>query len=477
MTPAGDRAGTVTSFDVVVVGSGPAGQSAAITAARAGRSVLVVERERAIGGECLHRGTIPSKTLRETVLAHRALSRRSGRRVFDSADEVTMASLVARLDEVVSAQEASVRSQLAEHPSVTIWHGHARFASPHELLVISPGGASRRVQARHVVLACGSRPRRPDGVDVDHEVVLDSDSILSMTYLPRSLVVLGAGVVASEYASIFASLGVAVTMVDAGPRPMAFLDEELTSAFTRAFEASGGRLVLGAEVVRAAAHAVAGVDVELAGGEILHADKVFCALGRAPNVAGLGLERIGVALTRRGHVAVDESCRTALAHVYAVGDIIGPPALASVGMEQGRRAVRHALALPSSRGAEILPFCAYTIPDIASVGLDEAAARARHGGAVVGRARYRDLARAQIAGHADGIVKLVTSPDGTRLLGAQVVGDGASELVHVAQMALVGACDVDVFVETTFNFPTLAEGLRVAALDVLGQREAVRRAA
>ncbi len=477
------------SFDLVVVGGGPAGQSAATTAAKVGKRVLLVERDSELGGECLHRGTIPSKTLRETVLALQSLTRRTG--LGDAAadaalrllgggagrDDVTMASLVSRLEEVVRAQETSMRAQVRASGGVTVWHGQARFEGPHDIAVVSPGGRERVARARHIVLACGSRPRRPADVAVDHELVLDSDSILSMTYLPRSLVVLGAGVVACEYASIFAGLGVRVTLCDPGHRPMAFLDPELTSAFARAFVEAGGSLMLGAPVTRVESDGAAGVDVELGTGTMIRADKVLCALGRVANVAGLGLERVGIEVTARGHVKVDASCRTTLPHVYAIGDLVGPPALASAASEHGRRAVRHALGLPSPASAAVAPFCAYTIPEIASVGLTEAEATARHGAAVVGRASYRDLARARISGYDEGLVKLVAEPDGGRLLGAQIVGDGGSELVHVAQMALIAGQDVDVFVETTFNYPTLAEGLRLAALDVVAQREAARRAA
>lgn len=479
-------------FDFVVIGGGPAGQSAALTAAKEGQRVLVIERDRELGGECLHRGTIPSKTLRETVLALRSLARRTGMpdgavagpdgllRFLPGAedgDDVTMASLVTRLREVVKAQEATMRAQLRAGGAITVWHGQARFASSHEVAVISPGGRERIARARHVVLACGSRPRKPENVAIDHELVLDSDSILSMTYLPRSLVVLGAGVVASEYASIFAGLGVRVTMCDPGARPMSFLDPELTAAFAHAFVDAGGSMILGVPVKRVESDGAVGVEVELASGVVLRADKVLCALGRVANVAGLALERAGIEVTSRGHVQVDASCRTTLGHVYAIGDLVGAPALASAAMEQGRRAVRHALGLPSPAASALSPFCAYTIPEIASIGLTESEAIAKHGGAVVGRASYQDLARARIAGYGDGLVKLVVAPDGVRLLGAQIVGDGASELVHVPQMALAGGQDVDVFVETTFNFPTLAEGLRVAALDVVAQRERQRRAA
>jgi NAD(P) transhydrogenase len=320
-------------------------------------------------------------------------------------------------------------------------------------------------------MATGSRPRTPEGIEVDHDRVLDSDSVLSMTYLPRSLIVLGAGVVASEYASIFASLGVNVTMIDRGKRPMSFLDAELTDAFLKSFTATGSRFLPERAVTRARYDGVSQCEVVLADGETIIADTVLCAMGRLANVDHLGLAEIGVKTTARGLVEVDENGVTSVPAIYAVGDIVGPPALASTAMEQGRRAVRHALGLTADKSAaSAIPFCAYTIPEIASVGLTEAEAIAKHGGAVVGRARYAEIARAHVSAYGEGLIKLIASADGRRLLGVQVVGECASELVHVGQMALLAGFDVDIFIEATFNFPTLAEGYRVAALDVVSKR-------
>lgn len=465
---------TIERYDFVVIGSGPAGQKAAVCAAKAGKKVIVIEKERAVGGACVHHGTIPSKTLRETVVALRGLSRRSAGALQSTAGEGSeVAALMTRLADVVRGHEDYIEAQLRRN-DVAIVRGQARFVSSHEIEVRSPGGAKRVLHGTTIILAVGSRPREPKGVPVDHEHILDSDSILSMTYLPRSLVVLGAGVVASEYASIFAALGVHVTIVDTGPRPMAFLDPELTAAYLAQFEALGGRYLNERRIEEVRYDGVGQCEVVLAGGETIIADKVLSALGRVANVEGLGLDVVGVTLTSRGIVAVDESCLTNIPHIYAVGDVAGPPALASSAMEQGRRAVRHALGQPlSSAGAAgALPFCAYTIPEIASVGLSEAEAIAKFGGAVVGRAPYGELARAHIAALDDGMIKLVADPSGKKLLGIQIVGDGASELVHVGQMALLAGFEVDLLVEATFNFPTLAEGYRVAALDVVKRRGA-----
>lgn len=459
-------------FDFVVIGSGPAGQKAAICAAKAGKRVLVVERERAVGGACVHHGTIPSKTLRETVIALRGLSRRSAGAVASPVEEGTeVAALMTRLEDVVTGHEEYIAAQLRRN-DVAVMRAHASFVTSHELELRMQSGERRRVTAEHVILAVGSRPREPKGVPVDHEKILDSDSILSMTYLPRSLAVLGAGVVASEYASIFAALGVEVTVIDTNSRPMPFLDPELTLAYTKQLESLGGKYLGERKIADVRHYGVAQCEVRLESGETVIADKVLSALGRVANVEGLHLEVADVRMTARGLVAVDENCRTNVKHIYAVGDVGGPPALASSAMEQGRRAVRHALGQenPKNPGGALLPFCAYTIPEIASVGLSELEAIAQHGGAIVGRAPYSELARGHIAALDEGMIKLVADADGRKLLGVQIVGDGASELVHVGQMAILAGFDVDMFIEATFNFPTLAEGYRVAALDVVKRR-------
>ena len=464
-------ASALTEVDFAVIGSGPAGQKAAISAAKEGRSVVVVEREARSGGACVRNGTIPSKTLRETALAMRSLERRTGGVLrAEVREDLEVASLMTRLDEVVGGHQRYIGDQLRRN-DIAVWHGNARFVDARVLEVTAPNGSKRLLRAKHVVLATGSRPRTPEGIEVDHDRVLDSDSVLSMTYLPRSLIVLGAGVVASEYASIFASLGVNVTMIDRGKRPMSFLDPELTDAFLKSFTANGSRFLPERAVTRARYDGVSQCEVLLADGETIVADTVLCAMGRLANVDRLGLAEIGVKTTARGLVEVNEHGVTSVPAIYAVGDIVGPPALASTAMEQGRRAVRHALGLVADKSAaSAIPFCAYTIPEIASVGLTEAEAIAKHGGAVVGRAPYAEIARAHVSAYGEGLIKLVASADGRRLLGVQVVGECASELVHVGQMALLAGFDVDVFIEATFNFPTLAEGYRVAALDVVRQR-------
>lgn len=457
-------------FDVIVVGSGPAGQKAAIQAAKAGRRVAVIEQEAHVGGACVHLGTIPSKTLRETAQALLSFRRRSGDCFqIEAREDLKIQSLMRRLEQVVAGHQETVRQHFARN-AVAVVRGRARFLDPWQLQVVQVGGATRTLRGEIIVIASGSRPREPEGMTIDHTHVLDSDSILSMNYLPQSLTVLGAGVIACEYASIFAALGVAVTIVDSGPRPLAFLDAELTALFLQAFARVGGTFIGQRRIERVESDGVVAVDVTLAGGETITSEKVLVALGRVANVAGLNIAAAGLTTTGRGVIAVDETLRTSQPHIFAAGDVIGPPALAASAMEQGRRAVCHALGLAVGATAETIPVGIYTIPEMSSVGLSEDQARERHGEVIVGRASFGELARGQIAALDDGLLKLIVASDGRTLLGVQIVGEGATDLIHVGQLALVGQMPVDTFVDNIFNFPTLTEAYRVAALDVIKQR-------
>lgn len=461
-------------FDMVVVGSGPAGQQAAAQAARLGKRVLVIEKQREVGGECVHRGTIPSKTLRETTVALRRFPERTGG-VFPLAtpDHLQVASLMGRMHEVIRGHEAMIATQL-EREGVTVWHGHASLADPHTLRVVRPGGQPERwARGRFIVLATGSRPRVPDNVPVDHEHILDSDSLLSMLYLPRSLAVLGGGVIACEYASIFAALGVQVTLIAREALPLRWMDPELSRRFVRAFEAMGGAFLGDRHIDAVSWDGVRVATTALRGGEQVHTEKVLCALGRVANLNRLQIDAAGLTTTRRGHLEVDAHCRTTAApHIYAVGDVIGPPALAATSMEQGRRAARHAFGLDSPARFGIIPAGIYAVPEMSMIGLTEQEAIDAHGGVTVGRASFSEVARGLIANIPDGFLKIVADPSGRRLLGAHIIGEGATELIHLAQMALIQEADVDLFVEQTFNFPTLAEAYRAAALQIVAQRRA-----
>jgi len=466
---------TPESVELLVLGAGPAGHKAAIQAAKAGKRVLIVDRDPSAGGECVQRGTIPSKTLRESANYLVGLRARSEGVIDVSVPAQTkVASLMRRL-KAVRASHGSYLNEQLERNQVERLHGRARFLSSEVVEIRSPDRRVRRVRAERIVIATGSRPRQPDNVPVDHEHVLDSDSILALIYLPQSLTVLGAGVIACEFASIFAALGVKVTMVDAGARPLSFLDPELTTCYVSAFERMGGVFVPGKKVERVHWDGAA-VVTRLASGEELRAEKCLCAQGRVANVAELGLEAAGLALTPRGHIPVDANLRTVVPNIYAAGDVIGPPALAATAVEQGRRAARHAFGLPTHGANEVVPVGIYTIPEIATVGLSEEQALAKFGSAHVGRSMFGELARALINGQTDGLLKLIADPAG-KLVGAHIVGEAAIELVHVAQMALVGGLTLEAFVDNVFNFPTMAEAYRVAAIDAVAKMLTVQRRA
>jgi NAD(P) transhydrogenase len=457
-------------YDIIVIGSGPAGQKAAIQGAKAGQRVLVIEQGSRVGGACVHHGTIPSKTLRHSALTLLNFKRHFGAIVpLTLRPDLELGSLMSHLDHVVRAHERYMAEQLARN-GIDQWHGRARFLGPRLLEVLALDGSCTRVTGEIMVIATGSRPRTPEDIPVDHEHILDSDSLLSMLYLPASLTVLGAGVIASEYASIFASLGVQVTMIDRSERPVSFLDPELADCFVRGFAANGGRYLAQQEITTVVWDGASTVITTLKGGAEVRSEKLFCALGRLPNLDGLNIMAAGVRLTERGFIAVDEHCQTSAPHIYAVGDVIGPPSLASCAMEQGRRAMRHALGLAVGNPPEMIPIGIYTIPEIASVGLNEHEARQRYGAIVVGRAPFAELARGQIGGITDGLLKLVADAQGQRLLGVQIIGEGATELIHVGETGLLAGCNVDAFIDHIFNFPTLAEAYRVAALDIAKRR-------
>jgi NAD(P) transhydrogenase len=454
-------------FDWVIIGAGPGGQKAAICAAKAGLSVAIIEREAQVGGACVHRGTIPSKTLRESAMQLQRFFAQADEFGMVMPSELRFSHVRGRLDRVIDRHVQCLGDQLTRNGVVHI-HGAASFVGPHDLEVRAPGGTVRMLGAERVVIATGSRPRQPPEIEIDHESVLDSDSVLGIEYLPHSMVILGGGIIACEYASIFASLGVLVTLVDRGPRPLAFLDEDLSLGFLRAFEAMGGRYygerrVLGVE--RDGSSTV----TQIEGGATIAAEKVLVALGRVPATASLRLEAAGVVVDTHGRVPVDANCCTSVPHIYAVGDVIGPPALASWSMEQGRRAVMHALGKAGETRPELVPMGIFTIPELACVGESETTARARYGEIIVGRADFSEIARGHIAGEPDGMLKLVADATGERLLGVGVVGEGATELVHLGMMVLLGSGRVREFIDNCFNFPTMAEAYRVAALDVLKQ--------
>ncbi len=460
------------SYDLIVIGSGPGGQKAAIQGAKLGKRVALVERDRAIGGACVHRGTIPSKTLRASAfeIAHLEQLTKDLDVVIDAGAK--MSRLRSRLSRVISGHVRVANDQLARN-KVTILHGRASFIDSTSVEILRPDGSRFVLQATNFVIATGSRPRTPDCVQLDHEQILDSDSLLALDYLPDTLTILGGGIIASEYASIFAAVGVTVTMIDRFPRPIGFLDEDLSDDFVRHLEAQGGCFLGDRKVEEVSCDDFGGVTTRLCSGETLYSDKLLVANGRIPNIEGLGLSAAGVRVGSRGTIEVDEHYQTSQSNIAAVGDVVGFPALASYSMDQGRRAVLALHGIDSGEAEQLIPMGIFTIPEIACVGMSERDANTKlekYGGKiVVGRSSFDELARAHISTSGRGMLKIVSDAAGRRILGVAISGEGAIELVHIGQMAIRCGASVQDLIETVFNFPTLAEAYRVAALDIVKQ--------
>ncbi|WP_075188349.1 Si-specific NAD(P)(+) transhydrogenase [Teredinibacter haidensis] len=457
-------------YDMLIVGSGPAGQKAALHAAQSGSRVALIEKTRELGGSCVHRGTIPSKTLRENALRVKNMRMNAELANFELPEDVELATLINRLNDVLLAHDTYMRRQL-ERSSVELIHGRARFISSTEIEVITVAGEKFSLTGECIVIACGSHPHHPDNIAIDHEHLFDSDSVLSMMYLPKSLIVLGGGVIASEYASIFQALGVEVTMIDKYPLPLGFLDSDLTETFVNGFKHMGGTWLGETVVTRAYWNGFDAVIAETEDGRQIKGEKLLCAAGRIANVKELGIENANLKLNDRGLISVDENLQTNILGIYAAGDVIGPPSLASASMEQGRRAACNALDMPPGIMHNIIPTGIYSIPELSSVGLSETQAREQYGRVLVGVARFDEIARGQISGIQNGMLKIVCDPAGKKVLGVMIVGEGATELIHIGQMALLSDARVDLFVESIFNFPTLAEAYRAAALDIVHQRK------
>lgn len=455
--------------DVLVIGSGPAGQKAAVQAAKAGKSVVLVERDQSLGGACVHRGTIPSKTLRENALRVKNMRKNAALCNFELAEDTEMSTLIDRLNRVLKAHDSFMAKQIERNNILRI-HGRAHFVSANEIEISKVRGEAERYHANSIIIASGSIPRQPPNIEVDHENIFDSDSILTMLYLPRSLTVLGGGVIASEYASIFQALGVKVTMIDRFPLPLGFMDSDLTATFVESFKEMGG-VWLGEKVVtKVEWDGMSQVITHCEDGTVVKSAKLLCAAGRIGNVQDLHLEKAGLSVNEMGHLSVDDMLQTSVPHIYAAGDVIGPPSLASASMEQGRRASCNALGIEVGPMSKMIPSGIYAIPELSAVGLTESQARKEYGDILIGKARFEEISRGQINGIRDGMLKIICDPQGEKILGVQIVGEGATELIHIGQMAMLAQASVDIFVESIFNYPTLAEAYRVAALAVIGQR-------
>jgi NAD(P) transhydrogenase len=455
------------SFDLVVIGSGPAGQRASIHAAKQGRRVALIERKELIGGTCINTGTIPSKTMREAVLHLSGFQYQGIYGVnYRVKEKITMADLSFRVQQVIKNEIDVTQAQLSRN-GITLLTGLASFLDPHSIKVVSAGGETT-CQAESFIIATGTRPAESPNVPLDGRTVLQSDQLMQLAELPKSLIVVGGGVIGVEYACMLAALGVRVVLVEKRPRLLEFADQEIVEALCYHLRDHRVTLRLGEEVER----------VETTGGSVVATlksqkkilgDALLYAVGRTGNVEHLNLAAAGLEADDRGRISVDGEYRTRQRHIFAVGDVIGFPSLASVSMEQGRLAAGHAVGTPVDSNPASYPYGIYTIPEISFIGKTEEQLTDEDVPYETGLAYYREIARGQIRGDTTGRLKLIFHRESKALLGVHIIGEGAAELVHIGQAVLALNGTVDYFVNTVFNYPTLAECYKTAAFNGLNK--------
>jgi NAD(P) transhydrogenase len=448
----------LSSYDFIVIGSGPAGRRAAVQAAKIGKSVLVIEKGREVGGVSVHTGTIPSKTLRETVLNLTGYRERGFYgRSYRVKQDISAKDLMVRMQKTLEHEVDVLEHQFARNGVRTV-HGAGRFIDAHKIEITSPEGEISVVEGGRILICVGTRPHRAPNI-------LDSDEIIEITRLPRSLTVIGAGVIGVEYATIFSALDVAVTLIDPQTSFLTFVDHELIEDLTFQMRDQGMTLRLAAKVER--------IEFEngwpvayLSDGRRTRSEMMLFTGGRDGATDALNLAACGLSADARGRLKVDPlSFQTEVAHIYAAGDVIGFPSLASTSMEQGRIAAGHAFGIPMPHAPEFFPYGIYSVPEISMVGMTENEIRERGIAYECGIARFRETSRGHIMGLNSGMMKLIFSLKTRRLLGAHIVGEGATELIHIGQAVLNLKGTLDYFIENTFNYPTLAEAYKIAALD------------
>ncbi len=461
-------------YDLVVIGSGPGGQKAAIAAAKLGKTVAIIERGRMLGGVCVNTGTIPSKTLREAVLYLTGMSQRE---LYGASyrvkDKITPADLLARTQHVIGKEVDVVRNQLMRN-GIQLYEGHGRFLDEHTILVEDPAHAERiTVSGRYIIIATGTTPARPAGVEFDENRVLDSDGILDLKSIPGSMVVVGAGVIGIEYASMFAALGTKVTVVEKRDTMLEFCDPEIVEALRFHLRDLAVTFRFGEEVTGVDVGS-AGTVTTLASGKQIPAETVMYSAGRQGQTAHLDLVNAGLEADNRGRIFVDDKTfQTKVDHIYAVGDVIGFPALAATSMEQGRLAAYDAFGEPTAGITALQPIGIYSIPEVSYVGATEVDLTKNSVPYEVGVSRYRELARGQIAGDSYGMLKLLVSTEDLTLLGVHIFGTAATELVHIGQAVMGCGGTVEYLVDAVFNYPTFSEAYKVAALDVMNKLRAL----
>jgi len=464
-------------YNLCVIGSGPAGQKAAIQTAKLGKTVCVVERMEVIGGVAINTGTIPSKALREAILnlkGHQAAAPTVAD--FTDASDETFSNLQHSCHEVIQAEIGVVRRHFRSN-SIVVAKGEARFTDPHHVEVTGSTG-TKEIEADRFVIAVGSMPARPEGIPFDDRNVITSDELMNLPYLPRSMLVVGGGVIGTEYASMLSALGVKLTLVEGRSRLLDFVDAEITEALQYHLRQSGTTLRLGEKVTRIELieppeMARSGNDMmaeaTLESGKTLRADCLLYAIGRQGATEALGLHAAGLEADKRGRIAVNENYQTQAEHIYACGDVVGFPALASTAMEQGRLAACHMFDQPCESVPHLVPYGIYSIPEISMVGWTEEHLTAEGVPYESGIAQYKEIARGQLLHDEIGMLKMLIHQDSHTILGVHAIGTGATELIHIGQAAIAFKATVEYFVNAVFNYPTLAECYKVAALNGLNK--------
>ena len=451
-------------YDMLVIGTGPGGQKAAVQAAKLGKKVGIVERKEVIGGVCINTGTIPSKSLREAVLYLSGFRQRSlygaGYRLKQT---ITIEDLAVRSQHVIRNEIRVVQNQMARN-RVEMICGTAGFVDPHRLRIHHAAGTVEHT-ADFIVIAVGTEPARPAHIPFDDHHIIDTDGLLALNHVPSSIVIVGGGVIGTEYASILATLGVPVTLIDKRPRLLEFVDAEIIDALQRQMKDIGVTLYHNEEVVGIQKAANGDITVTLQQARPVTTTTLMYAIGRVGATRGLNLEQAGLAADNRGRLTVNEHFQTSVPHIYAAGDIIGFPALASTSMQQGRHASCHAFGQPDRTDTALLPYGIYSIPEISMVGRNEEELTSADVPFAVGIARYREIARGQIIGDETGMLKLLFHRQTREVLGVHALGEGATELIHIGQAVMAYHGKIDYFIDTVFNYPTLAECYKVAALD------------
>ncbi|MBS0155969.1 MAG: Si-specific NAD(P)(+) transhydrogenase [Nitrospira sp.] len=457
------------SYDMVVVGSGPAGQKAAIQAAKLSKRVAIIEKAPQLGGASLNTGTLPSKTLRDTIDYIQGLSRRGLAQLgTDLTSRLTLPDLMVRKERVIATEVDVVRHQLSRN-KIEILQGTASFVDPHTLNVVRSNGTVYQVQGGVIIVTTGSRPRRPPEIPFNDLTICDSDSFLRTTKNPNSIIVIGAGVIGTEYASMLAAFGIHITLIDRRTQMLRFLDQEIAQALNGQMQHNGVTMRLGQECVNVTVNDAGRPTVHLQDRQTVTADMLLYTMGRIGNTDTLNLPAIGLTTDQQGQLSVNAHYQTALPHIYAAGDVIGFPALAATAMEQGRLAACHAFQLSDTHQVKVIPYGIYSVPEVSMVGVTEEELTAGHIPYITGRALFREMARGHISGDLHGLLKVIFHRETHALLGVHIIGAGATELIHIGQSILTYGGTVEYFIHNVFNYPTMAECYRTAALDGLNR--------